>query len=123
MNTLLKKRLKKEVIGLVSDLTSSILMMKGDIHGLKKELPKMFHKRTEKLIRQLEKIAAKGENKLNSLVAQKINPVLDMVEDWLQKTSQLHARQKSSTGKSKKRKTKKTASSSQKSSRRRTKKR
>ena len=94
----LKQNLKKDVVHLVQDLIAGILLMRTDVSRLKKELPNMFHSRTEKLIKELEGIAKQGENKLNHLLSKKINPVLDVIEDWLRSSAYFSSHHK--TGKS-----------------------
>lgn len=90
----LQRNLKKDVIKLISDVIRAILWLKSDVRGFKKELPKMFHMRAEKLIKELEGIAKEGETKLNHLVSSKINPLLDIIEDWLKASAKRSGRTK-----------------------------
>lgn len=90
----LKQNLKKDVIHLVQDLIAGILLMRTDVNKFKKELPHMFHTRAEKLIKELESIAKQGENKLNLLLAKKINPILDVIEEWLKSSTHFSSKNK-----------------------------
>jgi hypothetical protein len=82
-----QRAIRNEGFKIIKDLTSTLLSKLTRVKSVKKEIPIMLEKRAEKLIRELEAIAKDGEKRLNKLISKKINPFLDLIEDWLKTSS------------------------------------
>jgi DNA-binding transcriptional MerR regulator len=90
--------LKRDVARLLIEVLRQVAKAEKEIRKLQKEGPMVFRRRIHQIIEQLETLAKDGEKKVDSLIGHKLNPVLDLVEQWL--STKLKTKSKSSSRKS-----------------------
>ncbi len=75
------------------------MSVERECRKLEKEVPHMLKKRTKKIINLLESLAKEGEKKIDTIIGEKVSPLLDLLEDWLSEAKISPTKKKKTTKK------------------------